>query len=830
MDLQIARNLGQMLESASRSLNIPFDASSVTVSLPSSVTSFINTKYYNIETSLSKKDIIKGLESNSDAEIYTALKHLVGKLALVDESTISDSMINDQDYDYDDNNYNYNDNSIVKEIVQLFPHIVKNVNSTNLKIKRLVYILLLRFNHLQQDISLLSINAIQKSLIDKNSFNRSLAIRCLSGIQIPAILPILLLSLTKLVKDSSPLVRSACSIAIIKCVQSDIQYNMKSNNNNKNKNTISDRRSYLIENINIEGSNIQQLYLLLDILLSDNDSKVLSLAIIAFYEIFNGCFDIWHNKINNLINHFDELDSFAIVNFLDIMVEYIKLFYPKITESTIPIEINQLYEKIIDQIEFEMNCNVILSMVKFLIILFPFKLQSNKLLNKVMIKLIQNDYNDSIDNNGKIFISLNMIEYLISKDMIKFNDYQINNFIPLSNEIENLQIFELKINILFKLINNNNFNKIFKEFKFIIEKSQFPIIYKFKVLQKINKLILLNILTIEQFSQIIRFFMNKLTIEKNNLLVGEYITGLRQLIQSNLIYYIDILIKLSGKLFNSYMNNDIILVNNAKSSIIWLLGEFSINYDINNNTNNDNEKCQILKKMLPNIAIKLIENYKFENDYNVRYEILIFMTKLMIINIINNNKDNYQLINNEIFQIFNYLLLLSKFDNNLTIRDISRLIGSILPNVIYFTDLNIKENLNIDELLLNDSTLLKHCQDKCLNINIALLMFQINKPQLSINNQLNNLEIYNNIDQSLLNYLKSGNNELDMGYLNYYNDLRLNEFKLIDYNKFQSSFSSMSINNNNETQKVNKPIQEVTRKQENVAKYRLQSLDDFLGS
>ncbi|GMM47526.1 Apl6 protein [Pichia kluyveri] len=822
MDLQIARNLGQMLESASRSLNIPFDASSVTVSLPSSVTSFINTKYYNIETSLSKKDIIKGLESNSDAEIYTALKHLVGKLALVDESTISDSMINDQDYDYND----YNDNSIVKEIVQLFPHIVKNVNSTNLKIKRLVYILLLRFNHLQQDISLLSINAIQKSLIDKNSFNRSLAIRCLSGIQIPAILPILLLSLTKLVKDSSPLVRSACSIAIIKCVQLDIQYNMKSNNRNT---TISDRRSYLIENINIEGSNIQQLYLLLDILLSDNDSKVLSLAIIAFYEIFNGCFDIWHNKINNLINHFDELDSFAIVNFLDIMVEYIKLFYPKITELIIPIEINQLYEKIIDQIEFEMNCNVILSMVKFLIILFPFKLQGNNLLNKVMIKLIQNDYNDSIDNNGKIFISLNMIEYLISKDMIKFNDYQINNFIPLSNEIENLQIFELKINILFKLINNNNFNKIFKEFKFIIEKSQFPIIYKFKVLQKINKLILLNILTIEQFSQIIRFFMNKLTIEKNNLLVGEYITGLRQLIQSNLIYYIDILIKLSGKLFNSYMNNDIILVNNAKSSIIWLLGEFSINYDINNNTNNDNEKCQILKKMLPNIAIKLIENYKFENDYNVRYEILIFMTKLMIINIIN-NKDNYQLINNEIFQIFNYLLLLSKFDNNLTIRDISRLIGSILPNVIYFTDLNIKENLNIDELLLNDSTLLKHCQDKCLNINIALLMFQINKPQLSINNQLNNLEIYNNIDQSLLNYLKSGNNELDMGYLNYYNDLRLNEFKLIDYNKFQSSFSSMSINNNNETQKVNKPVQEVTMKQENVAKYRLQSLDDFLGS
>ncbi|KAG0687537.1 AP-3 complex subunit beta, partial [Pichia californica] len=344
-DYQIARNLGEMFENATKSLNMVFDTKNI--ALPPSVTSFINTNYYNIETTFTLKEIIKGLESNNDNEVYTVLKHLVGKLV-----TRYD---NDDDDDGDD--FSIDNNETIKEIVQLFPHIIKNVNSTNLKIKRLVYIILLSFNHLQQDISLLSINAIQKSLTDKSAINRSLAIRCLSGIRIPAILPILLLSMAKLVKDSSPLVRSACTIAIIKCTELDIQYNMI--NKKKNNTTITTtKKDYLINSLKDETSTIYQLNNYLDILLSDNDPKVLSCSIIAYYEIFNGCFDILHNKLNNLINHIEEMDSFAISNLIDIIIEYNRLFLPsfKSLENS-PIELKNLYNHLINLIYYSMDYN-----------------------------------------------------------------------------------------------------------------------------------------------------------------------------------------------------------------------------------------------------------------------------------------------------------------------------------------------------------------------------------------------------------------------------------------------------------------------------------------
>jgi vesicle coat complex subunit len=878
-DLQIARNLGEMFENATRSLNLQFDTKNMT--LPPSVTSFINTNYYNIETTFTIQEIIKGLESNNDNEIYTVLKHLVGKLA-----THSDFNGFENNYNYtfdvynDNDNDNDNDNNgTIKEIIQLFPYIIKNINSPNLKIKRLVYILLLRFNHLQQDISLLSINAIQKSLNDKNAINRSLAIRCLSGIKIPAILPILLLSIGKLIKDSSPLVRSACAIAIIKCIKLDIYYNMKlkkdkGNNKNKNKdknnnkliksiifeNNFKLKRQYLINNLNDESSTIYQLSQYLEILLSDNDSKVLSCAIITYYEIFNGCFDLLHNKLNNLIKHFQELDGFAKVNLLDIITEYSKLFFEPFNEiSKAPLELQKLYNEINELIFIEMDYNVILSMIKCLINLYEFEIKNKQIkLNKIMIKLIQRDYYNDINEDSKILISLNIILYLINKKLINFKNYQISNFVPLSND--NCNIFNYKILIIFKIINKENFDYIFKELKYLIEKSEFNNYFKFKILQNLNKLILNKNLEIKQFSKLIRFFMNKLQIERNELLIGEYITGLRQLIQSNLGYYNEILIKLTGRLINNNNKEEEELLPKAKSSIIWLLGEFIINYqDFNNNIeNNDYENIKILKNFLPDLSLKLIKSFKNEENYHVRLEILIFISKLLISDIINNDNDNdngkkgsYKLINNQNFKIFNYLLQLSKYDNELDIRDMSRLLGSLLPNIVYYSEIGINEEINVDYMLTNDSVLMEHCINKCGEIDVAVLMFQLNKPQIRNGNDNNNNNSDNNNDNdndvlmdSIDSYLFSTSDKLDLGYLQYYRDLRNEGFELKDYTKYHStmmssvnSMSSRSIinsshsggghnynnnnnNNNNNTATVS-PVQ--------PKKVQLQTLDDFLG-
>ncbi|GAV30562.1 hypothetical protein PMKS-004076 [Pichia membranifaciens] len=181
-----------------------------------------------------------------------------------------------------------------------------------------------------------------------------------------------------------------------------------------------------------------------------------------------------------------------------------------------------------------------------------------------MIKLIQKDPYDDINDDPRVSISLNMILYLLNKDLISFRSYQFSNFIPSTSD--NPAIFGAKISILFKLISEENFEVIFKEMKFLVEKSDFNYFFKFKILEQFNSLILHKNLHIQQFSKMIRFFMKKLQYEKNELLVGEYITGLRQLIQFNLGYYNEILIKLVGRLMESYSDdNDVKLLHNAKA-------------------------------------------------------------------------------------------------------------------------------------------------------------------------------------------------------------------------------------------------------------------------
>ena len=843
-DYQIARNLGEMFENATRSLNLVFDTKNI--ALPPSVTSFINTNYYNVETTFTTKEIIKGLESSNENEVYTVLKHLVGKLATRRDLSEIDGG-NFVSYSFDENS------ETVKEIVQLFPHIIKNVNSANLKIKRLVYIMLLGFNHLQQDISLLSINAIQKSLTDKSAINRSLAIRCLSGIRIAAILPILLLSMGKLVKDSSPLVRSACTIAVIKCAELDTQYNMIKGTKAKTKKDLKSKhlantdsivgtnssklqREYLVSCLKDETSTIYQLSSYLDILLSDNDPKVLSCSLVTYHELFNGCFDLLHNKINNLVSHIEDMDSFAASNLIDIMIDYSRLFFESFDKlEDAPKELKDLYGHLMNMVYYSMDYNVTFSIVKCLVTVFPFVLSSKEVrLDKIMIKLIQKDPYDSINDDPRVSISLNMILYLLNKDLVSFRSYQFSNFIPSTSD--NPAIFGAKISILFKLISEENFEVIFKEMKFLVEKSDFNYFFKFKILEQFNSLILHKNLHIQQFSKMIRFFMKKLQYEKNELLVGEYITGLRQLIQFNLGYYNEILIKLVGRLMESYSDdNDVKLLHNAKASIIWLLGEFAIDF----NDYQANENITILKNALPDLSLLLAKHFKDEKEFNVRLETLIFVTKLMISDIVENGKANYRIQNNKLFKIFNYVLQLGKYDIELYIRDMSRLVGSLLPNIVYYSNLSVNQEVNIDEMLNNDPVLLSHCLDKCSSVDLSVLMFQLSKPQIRLGGVDETDKEEDSVMASVAKFGQVGSGKLDAGYLSYYEDLRADGFELRDYGKYSSSLSSASYKHHGQTQYPQTPASDSRDRSlssvssstsSGVGKYKLQTLDDFLGS
>ncbi|GME88963.1 unnamed protein product [[Candida] boidinii] len=327
-DSSIGRNLAMMLESTKDlTLDALSHASSVSsIAINSAANPMILADFINggsnpssasqqSKRTISTSQLIFYLNSSNDKEKLIALKYIIKLLSFIESNSISNTS----------NNSNNSSISKESELLQFFPHIIKNINTTNIKIKRLVFIYLLRFNHLQPDTALLSINAIQKSLSDKDCISRALSIRCLSGIKIPAILPILLLSIKKTITDFSPLVRSSSAIAIVKCYELDKLYNNNTNNNNnKNKNT--NGSINIISDLKDENSTISTLYRYLNTLLSDNDPKVLSSALITYKSLFNGNFDLIHNKLNHLILKLTQLEDFSQVILIDLLTDYCKLF------------------------------------------------------------------------------------------------------------------------------------------------------------------------------------------------------------------------------------------------------------------------------------------------------------------------------------------------------------------------------------------------------------------------------------------------------------------------------------------------------------------------
>lgn len=96
---------------------------------------------------------------------------------------------------------------------------MKNVASHNLEVRKLVYIYILRYAESEPDLALLSINTFQKDLTDSNPLIRAMALRVLSGIRVPMIGSIVVLSIKKCAGDVSPYVRKTAAIAIPKCLR-----------------------------------------------------------------------------------------------------------------------------------------------------------------------------------------------------------------------------------------------------------------------------------------------------------------------------------------------------------------------------------------------------------------------------------------------------------------------------------------------------------------------------------------------------------------------------------------------------------------------------------
>ncbi|CAH8658176.1 unnamed protein product [Dicrocoelium dendriticum] len=178
-----------------------------------------------------------------------------------------------------------------RDCSELFPAVVKNVVSKNPEVRKLVYIYLTRYAEEHQDIALLSVSTFQRSLKDPNPLVRGSALRVLSSIRIPMLVPIVMLALEEACKDISPYVRKLSAYAVLKVYR-------------------------------LDPSEKERLVKVVEQLLTDKTTLVIGNAVWAFDELCPDRFDLIHPHYRRMCSLLMDVDEWGQVVMLDMLTRY----------------------------------------------------------------------------------------------------------------------------------------------------------------------------------------------------------------------------------------------------------------------------------------------------------------------------------------------------------------------------------------------------------------------------------------------------------------------------------------------------------------------------
>uniref|UniRef100_A0A665TP96 AP-3 complex subunit beta n=1 Tax=Echeneis naucrates TaxID=173247 RepID=A0A665TP96_ECHNA len=178
-----------------------------------------------------------------------------------------------------------------KNASELFPAVVKNVASKNIELKKLVYVYLVRYAEEQQDLALLSISTFQRALKDPNQFIRASALRVLSSIRVPIIVPIMMLAIKEAAADLSPYVRKTSAHAIQKLYSLDPE-----------------QKEQLIE--------------VIEKLLKDKSTLVAGSVVMAFEEVCPDRIDLIHKNYRKLCNLLVDVEEWGQVVIISMLTRY----------------------------------------------------------------------------------------------------------------------------------------------------------------------------------------------------------------------------------------------------------------------------------------------------------------------------------------------------------------------------------------------------------------------------------------------------------------------------------------------------------------------------
>lgn len=527
-----------------------------------------------------------------------------------------------------------------EDVAPYFADVVKNITSSVDKINVLVMFYLSRYADVEPETALLSINSIQKLLSLKNTRLRCTAIKTLSNVRINSVVPILLLSIKKVVSDPSAAVRLAAAVAIGNAME-------------------------------IEDIDRAQLFGYLAKLLGDAETSVVETAIKTYYKVRSQVSKRWepiHGNFRRLCRILSEMDEWGQVFLIDILTDYCRKFLPKPTlmfrdqEMELPVHYsdipNQDYEVVADvdlerfltalkPLVYTRHEVVIIAISRALLALAPPKYFTDYQVNKALVNLTSNNKLRQL-----IDFALITIRIIIDADKLVFQPYY-KRFYLFSTD--STSVAQHKLEILSSLINEDNAKYIIAELKYTSLNYRPEIAY-----QSIKALGRCSQLSPEWTRAVLKWALQQLH-HMDVSLTSELLTVIRFLIQqkqakgedrleiTKAIYHLSLI-----------LDEDIEWDDDAKSTVIWIIGEFTGATD---------------NMIGPDVLRRLLKTYSSESA-PVRYQILVLAAKVYSQNQDNQSSDEYA--NQVIFQMVQHVLHLAKYDDSYDTRDRARMFSVLL--------------------------------------------------------------------------------------------------------------------------------------------------------
>lgn len=513
-----------------------------------------------------------------------------------------------------------------KNASELFPAVVKNVASKNIEIKKLVYVYLMRYAEEQQDLALLSISTFQRALKDPNQLIRASALRVLSSIRVPIIVPIMMLAIKEASSDLSPYVRKNAAHAIQKLYSLDPE-----------------QKEMLIE--------------VIEKLLRDRSTLVAGSVVMAFEEVCPDRIDLIHKNYRKLCNLLVDVEEWGQVVIIHMLTRYARTQFvsPWKTDEDVGDEYNEnnFYESDEEQKEKDRKVKKTYTMDpdhRLLLRNTKPLLQSR---NAAVVMAVAQLYWHLAPKSEAGIISKSLVrllrsnrevQYIVLQNIATMSIQRKGMFEPYLKSFyvrstDPTMIKTLKLEIMTNLANEANISTLLREFQTYVKSQDKQ--FAAATIQAIGR-------CATNISEVTDTCLNGLVCllsNRDEIVVAESVVVIKKLLQTQPAHHGEI-IKHMAKLLDN------ITVPVARASILWLIGEY----------------CERVPKIAPDVLRKTAKSFTNEDDL-VKLQILNLGAKLYL----TNSKQTKLLTQ--------YVLNLGKYDQSYDIRDRTRFIRQlIVPN------------------------------------------------------------------------------------------------------------------------------------------------------